>query len=199
MSFQAEQRWYFRLIPWRDALVAPLTTLLDKVGVSPLVVTLIGQLSMVFFVRTVGTFPFTALLCTLVYLLADMVDGALARRQGTASDQGKLLDLAADSTAAILFMLGLLLSGAVSLLGGVLWISGQIVSRLIRVWRHKNQIPTTWRFRAVAGLFPAFLVLITYVAWLLDQFAGSAVLPFVTLSVGIILLLDGLTKSLLTK
>ena len=87
----------------------PLAVALGKIGLSPNKVTLLGLLvsGATAYWISVGNFLGGGILL-LVAALMDMADGALARRFGTASPRGALLDSTIDRVAEAVVLLGLL-------------------------------------------------------------------------------------------
>ena len=87
----------------------PLAVALGKIGLSPNKVTLLGLLvsGATAYWISAGNFLGGGILL-LVAALMDMADGALARRFGTASPRGALLDSTIDRVAEAVVFLGLL-------------------------------------------------------------------------------------------
>lgn len=106
-----ERRGYLAARRLRDALFAPLAALLAGLGVPAAAVSLAGPAAAATLFRTLPARPGWALLGAAVALLADGVDGAVARRAGRASAGGKLLDQACDAASFALVALAIGLPG----------------------------------------------------------------------------------------
>lgn len=111
-----------RVRPALGRVVDPVAGALLRTGVSPDAVTLVGTLgvvlgSLVFFPR--GMF-FTGTAVVFVFVLTDLLDGAMARRQGRTSSFGAWLDSTCDRVADAAIFSGL-----------VLWFSGEGDDRLL--------------------------------------------------------------------
>jgi phosphatidylglycerophosphate synthase len=109
-----EQRLYLGIRRWRDQLVRPLASGLGHLRVPAWVVSALGVAAAASTVVTAPVSPRRALLGFGLALLADMVDGAVARRHGTASGRGKWIDHACDSATFLLLVAAATVSGHVA-------------------------------------------------------------------------------------
>lgn len=96
-------RGYRALRRLRDLLLTPLAALLVALGVPPWGVSALGVAAAATALWSVPERPAAALAALAATLVADAADGAVARRAGVASGEGKLLDQLADSAAFALF------------------------------------------------------------------------------------------------
>lgn len=101
-----EEPIYERFQRMRDRFFAPVCGLLTKIGVKPDHLSYFNLLLIVPFAYFLHSSPFLSLGVLLLSLLADALDGCLARHQKISSQRGALLDIAADHA----FFMGVVLS-----------------------------------------------------------------------------------------
>lgn len=103
---QIEEPFYERFQRMRDRFFAPVCVLLTKAGVKPDHLSYFNLLLLLPFAYFLHSSPFVSFGVLVASLLADALDGCLARHQQSSSQRGALLDIAADHT----FFLGVVLS-----------------------------------------------------------------------------------------
>jgi len=119
-----EVRAYASLRRLRDALLAPLARPLARLGLAPAAVSLGGVALAVSTGWSFEAAPHLALAGATGALLADALDGAVARHQGRGSARGKLLDHACDAATFVALVAAPWVAGRVpptaALAGGLL-------------------------------------------------------------------------------
>jgi phosphatidylglycerophosphate synthase len=202
----AQQKIYYYLRPLRDRLVHPLVVLSVALHLTPTSLSLLGVLAMLAFVVVVPWSLPLALALIILNLLLDATDGALARRLKIDSDKGKVIDITADATAFTLFIIGLIVGELIMPRLGLLLAILMLLSKLLRIWRHSQLLPTNWRFRPVAGFIPTFGAYVLYIAFAVAALTSRNYLPAIATALTLVLALDMLItlfllhhkKSLLT-
>lgn len=92
----------------RTRFFRPLLVLLDRMGFTPDLLSLLSLLSMTGFVYCAPTNMIAALGFVALHIVLDGIDGSLARLQGTASNAGALTDICVDQGGLIVAMLTLI-------------------------------------------------------------------------------------------
>ena len=98
---QAEDSIYSRFQKKRELFFAPLCKSLTKMGVKPDYLSYFSLMMIIPFAYFLNNYAAVSFFALLLSVLADAVDGCLARHQKISSDQGALLDMAVDH--AVLF------------------------------------------------------------------------------------------------
>lgn len=163
---QREQSWYTRSQSAKDAVLQPIVKGLAWVRLQPSSLSYAGVVLMALFALVVSYSPITALCLLLVGLSLDLFDGALARATHHALDRGKFIDIACDTTAFIIFVVGVVTAGLVPSLWGIVVVAAMIGSVTLRMVINQTYFNTEWRFKPVAGLFPALLRTLSYFFYL---------------------------------
>ena len=97
---------YIRIRRRRDEALRPLSSLLSRCGVTAPMISLLGVALAALACWSVGRAPAgIALAAFLAALLADAMDGALARQSGTDGPAGKVVDHACDTATFLLVLL----------------------------------------------------------------------------------------------
>ncbi len=109
-----EESAYFILRRGRDRLLWPLSTLLAQLRVPPSAISLLGVCLAATTCMTLSTHQGLALGGFLGSLFCDAMDGALARRLGSSSTLGKLVDQLADTFTFTLLMVAVAAAGLAS-------------------------------------------------------------------------------------
>lgn len=186
----AQQKLYYRLRPRRDRLVHPLVLFFAALRVTPNTLSLFGVLTMLAFVMVAPGSLRLALGLLIFNLLLDATDGALARHLKIDTDKGKVVDVAADATAFILFLAGLAVGKLITPRLGLLLAAVTLLSKLLRIKRHSHFLPTDWRFRPVAGFIPAFSAYVLYVAFAVAVLTSHNYLSSIAIALTLIFALD---------
>lgn len=148
-----EQRGYKTLRRGRDRLLSPLVTLLAWIGVPPALVSLGGVLFALSCCLTLSTRPRWALLGFAAALVSDAVDGALARRLGTDSALGKLLDQLADLATFSALLTAVALAGLISPAAAIFGVVATALVLALGVAYHREPLSNDARRRPRAGFF----------------------------------------------
>lgn len=116
------------------AVTEPLAALAERAGASP---NMISLLSMIFALAAGAIYYLSASEVSLLYLAAlmvllnaafDAVDGALARKMGTAEAKGDFLDHVIDRYADMAILAGIVLAGYVSEAWGIFAVMGVLLT-----------------------------------------------------------------------
>lgn len=128
----------------------PLLLLLDRLNITPNILSLLRILAGLTFFLLIKQFFYLALIVLIFGLLTDIIDGPLARYQKTASDRGKFIDIFSDGLIFCFFLLGLIRISffSQSILAYTLFI---ISSLYLLVAINKNEkLPSDWLISPVA-------------------------------------------------
>lgn len=98
---EEERSFQLSVRKWRDASLDPLLRLLAARGITPTHVTLAAIPLLLVGVSAGPDHPWVPMVFLLAYCLMDGIDGPLARRTGTASEGGALLDIAVDQLGVV--------------------------------------------------------------------------------------------------
>ncbi len=160
---------YLELRRQRDALLRWPVAALAWLSLPPAAVSLAGVALAAGTLWTFGARPLLALLAFLGALLADALDGALARRLGRGDRRGKLLDQLCDSATFMLVLAALARSDLVGD-GWCLLAAGVALGlQPLGIWHHNACHPSLAGIYPGAGFFahsPKALVYAAVLLWL---------------------------------
>lgn len=156
----------------RDILLRPLVTTMGRLGFTANLTSLTSVVMMVPVVFLARSSPWAATGCIAMSVLADQVDGSIARYLGTRSDRGKLVDMVCDSVAFTMYVIALVLSGLVAPVVAVLLAYTMVLSKIFRVVVHSYSMRSDWLFRSVAGFLPNSVVALMYLVFLVYAASG---------------------------
>lgn len=185
-----EQKNYNRLVQWRDKLFQPLLPVLSKLKVTPTMLSAggIGLMFVFMFVLLIN--PVLAVVVGGISLLLDFIDGPLARHQGTASDKGKLIDVVADNTSFIFYMIGVTAAGLLEISLAAVIVGGVVLAKILGIVKNKAYLKSDWYFRAAAGFIPSLVVGLCYVFLLPAVFMSLNYFTVLSGVVGVLLSID---------
>ena len=170
---QAAYRSFARL---RDTILAPLSSLLTHAGITSNMVSLFGVIMALLFAILIRRNHILAAICLALAILADLIDGPLARHQKTASDRGKVVDMVSDASTFTIIIIGLICANFLSSTLALTYIAAMLTSKLLRVICHAYYLTTDWLFRPVAGFLPNLLVAGTYILIMLSFLTNKDIL-----------------------
>ena len=149
----------------RDVLLSPLVIVLVFFRVPPNALSYFGVLMMVLFAFFLQSNVFLALIFAILGFLADLFDGAVARRSKEIqpSDKGKFTDMVCDNLSFSIFVIGLIYAELLPGLTGLFLVYFMVLSKVFRSIRNARYFETDWIFKAVAGFVPNFIVSVIYV------------------------------------
>ena len=139
----------------------PLLRVLDRCGVTPDAVTIASGLCGITFVPLWLTHqPVAALICLLLHVLLDGLDGPLARQQGTASPRGSFVDTFTDQVVVTLVTVAWLIRSPSSLNigfgGGYIFLYAMVVG--MAMIRNALKVPFSWLVRPRFFVFVAIAI-----------------------------------------
>lgn len=133
------QRHFSRV---RDAFFLPAVSALDRLGVHPDLISVLGVAFLICGVTFTQIYPQGLVACLGLYLLCDGIDGPLARHRGETTEFGSLLDIVCDQCGLVALSVGAALffasTGFASLL--VLFSSLYIAFIVIVVYANNKEI-----------------------------------------------------------
>jgi phosphatidylglycerophosphate synthase len=156
----------------RAAALRPLLRLLARLGVTADVVTLVSLLLGLAFCPVYFFSKPLALILLALHVLADGLDGPVARFSGTASRKGSFTDTMADQIVITATTITLIVGGELGVLPGGLYIFTYTVVIAFAMIRNALSLPFSWlirpRFFIYAWLPVSFYLLpgsLDYVIW----------------------------------
>ena len=160
---QFMRKLYEKIAQWRTSAFKPVVPLLSFFHITPNFLSYTSIVLMLLFIIYIKSLSPWLLLLILGSVLLDLIDGPLARIMGVASDKGKFIDMLCDNLAFTLFVLGLMYVGLISgMVGGAL-IYFMVLSKLLRSIYNSHHYKSDWKFKAVAGFIPNFVVALSYI------------------------------------
>jgi phosphatidylglycerophosphate synthase len=188
-----EEKIYYPLANLRTVVFRPASKLFTRLGISADMISHTGVLFMVIFVLVLPRHPVAAFWLLFARMMADIMDGPLARYQNTDSERGKFVDVLMDNLAFALFIFGTVRAG---LLGGVsgsvyLFVAELVV--VLRIIRYNFKYKSEWYFCARAGSLPYNCMYASYLLFAVYAFGGSNYLNGSAQIFSIILALRALT------
>lgn len=187
-----EQAAYYAFARLRDIALAPLSSLLTYAGITSNMVSLFGVVMALLFAILIRHNYLLATICLALAILADLLDGPLARHQATASDRGKVVDMVSDASTFSLIIVGLISANFLSSALGITYLASMLISKILRIIYHTHYLATDWLFRPVAGFLPGLLVTSTYILTVLSFLTTKALLSFPLTVFTIVLTADAL-------
>ncbi|MFQ5620343.1 MAG: CDP-alcohol phosphatidyltransferase family protein [Candidatus Nanoarchaeia archaeon] len=189
-----EEKIYKDIAGMRQVVFKPLVLFLDKVGVTPNMMSYTGVLVMILFAYMLPIDLMVAFYLALIGFLIDLVDGPLARYQKVSSDKGKFIDMVCDSLVFTIFCVGLVYAGLANGLVAVVFVYVMLMDKLLRCIRNGVYYKSKWLFKAVAGFVPNFIVGIIYALFVAYFITGWNFITWGMLWCGIILIIDSVLK-----
>lgn len=193
-----EQRAYFRIRRWRDRLVRPLAGGLGRLRVPASGISGLGVAAAASTLVTAPSSPRMALAGFALALVADMLDGAVARRHGTASSRGKWIDHACDTATFLLLVASAVLSRHASWQVGACAVGATSALLGVALAAARRRDPVLFREHPRAGFFAHLPKLFFYVAFPLALLGGpDGVQPALLATTGLaVVFLPGLALGL---
>ncbi len=142
-----ERAWMVRTQQWRAWLFAPLLRLLAACKITPDHLTILSLLAGLAFCPLYVSFPAWAMVCLVLHVVIDGLDGPLARYLGTDSRMGSFTDSMADQAVIAASTITLMHLDVVAMLPGVLYITTYTVVVLFAMARNALKAPYSWLFR----------------------------------------------------
>lgn len=185
-----EQKYYLVIRKARDFFSIPIARILDKIGMTPNIVTIVGFVFFIIFFALLVFQNKYAILFLVVGLIMDMFDGALARVQNKSSDRGKFVDVLFDAINYIIFVLALIYAQFVVGIFGLVFIFLITLSKVLRMICHARIYKTDWYFKSVVGFVPIFIITLSYIFFGINYFYQSFSMDNIFLIFSIILIFD---------
>lgn len=174
-----EEHLYVQARSWRGYMVRPLVLFFSALGMSANAMSYVGLALTLASAALMPTHLHLSFIVFCIALLADNLDGELARHQGTASDRGKFTDVVVDNVTFSIFMFGVAYAGILDpLLAGVV-VYTMLLCRTFMVVRKNVHKKSDWLIKAYAGFFPNFWVYVHYSAFIGYALGYGNILPIV--------------------
>lgn len=167
MKTKKENKIYLDFKEFRDRVLNPIAYILTKIGLTPNFLSLFGVLFMLGFVLVIIKNIYLSLIFLILSILADGVDGVLARYQKVSSDRGRFIDRVCDNTSLFLFVLGLIYFQILNPVIGFVFFYIITLSKIFRMIENSFYFKSDWLFRTMGGPLPTTLVGIVYFEFLL--------------------------------
>lgn len=187
-----EKQAYELLRSLKDPVLRPVVATLAFFHVTPTMVTLAGVICMILFAWTISinlTWALTAFICALV---ADWLDGSLARFTHSESPFGKFTDFLADYTVFAIFIFGLTRVHLVSGAWAVSFVYCATLAKVLLLVKKHFADGMTWQewlTKPVGGALPQLFVFLSYFSFVLYVFCGINSLPEIAIGATCILTL----------
>jgi phosphatidylglycerophosphate synthase len=167
-----EEKIYYSMQKRRDDAFKPLSKLFTRFGLSADMISYLGVIFMVLFVFALPSHHVLAFLLLFLRMMADILDGPLARYQKTDSDRGKFVDVLMDNLAFALFIFGTVRFGLIHGLTGSLYLFITELLIVLMIIRYNFKDTGRWFFYASAGALPYSLIYGSYVLFSWWAFGG---------------------------
>jgi len=164
----SEQKKQQRFSDVRTSFFHPLLVLLNRMRVTPDLLSLFSLLSMAGFVYYVPTNMIAALGFVALHILLDGIDGSLARFQGSASNAGALTDICVDQGGLIIAILTLIYYSMVDAFWGAWYLVMYIL--MITFLVVLNRLSSPVRFAIRSKYF-------FYIVLLIDVYSTQNMMP----------------------
>lgn len=181
----------------RDKALTPILRFLTRYKITPNMVSIAGIISMVLFgIITYLHFYYASLIFLAISVLADLLDGSLARFQHASTEAGKKFDLIADNITFTIFMIAIGLAHLLSLLVAIIIIILQII---LTVKSTNKAIASTAhtgvQLHEVQGFWIAISLVkaIMYISFVIEIFSSTTAVPIMRLA-AIFILAFGIIK-----
>ena len=181
----------------RDKALTPVIRLLTKHKVTPNMVSIAGIVSMILFgITTYLHIYYASIIFLALSVLADLLDGSLARFQNVSTESGKKFDLIADNITFTIFMIAIGLAHLLSLTVAIIIIILQII---LTVKSTNKAIASTAhtgvQLHEVQGFWIAISLVkaIMYISFVIEIFSTTTAVPIMRL-VALFVLAFGIIK-----
>src|SRR5258708_3607873 len=165
----------------RDNLLIPVSRFATRYRITPTMISIAGIVSMAIFGVTTYTHLYIASLVFLALsILADLLDGSLARYQKKETDRGRMVDIITDNIVFDIFMIALGLSQLISLSVAIIIIVLQIivtrkntrkaVASIQRTGLQVHELHGFW-------ILPNILKAIMYISFIIGIFSTTEAVP----------------------
>lgn len=108
-----EKQGFKKFAQNRTNILKPLLNILDKLKITPDMISILGLLSVFIFVYFIQKNLIWAGVFMILHIVLDGIDGSLARYKNQASQKGALMDIAVDQGGIIIAVLGFIYFGLV--------------------------------------------------------------------------------------
>ena len=184
------QEYYNLSVRVRWVLFLPLVKLLSRLKVTASMVSYTSIVFMAPAVLLAKARPGLTVACVVASIFADLLDGIVARYQGTCSDKGKLVDMVCDNVSFTLFMVALVYTGLIEPVSGLLLTYTMLLSKVLRSITHSFYLDTDWHFKAVAGFLPNLSTGLSFMMYLVYACSGHNYLSLTGYVLSAALILD---------
>jgi phosphatidylglycerophosphate synthase len=154
----------------RNVLFHPLATQLTALKITPDALTCMGIVMMLLYLAFISFSPVTAVVCLMLAVAFDSLDGVLARYQRVSSDRGKFIDVMADNFSSFLFALGLAIAQIVHPLIMIAYVYFMLLGKTFKIYLNSFDYQSDWLFRPVAGFIANFINYVSYLLFILYVF-----------------------------
>lgn len=169
----SEEKIYNQLAQLRTVVFKPFNKILTALGVTADLLSYLAVLLMVVFAIVSQHNLKLGFWLIVARMLADVLDGPLARYQKTASDRGKFVDVLMDNLGFALFIIGVVMAGVLAGLPAITYLFATELVVVLMIIRFNLKHRSNWLFYASAGSFPYNFVYASYLLYGLYAFGGS--------------------------
>jgi len=153
-----EKKKQNRLCAARNRFFHPLLVTLDKLGVTPDIISFLSLLCMVGFVYFVPTNMLVALIFIIPHIVLDGIDGCLARYQGSASNAGALTDIFVDQIGLVVAILALIYYGMIDPFWSAWYMAMYMIMIMFLVLLNRLGSPIRFAFRSKYFFYLVLLI-----------------------------------------
>lgn len=168
-----EERIYYPLAKLRTKAFKPFNRLFTAIGLSADMISYLGPLLMVAFIFVLPDHPVTAFWLLFARMMADVMDGPLARYQKTDSDRGKFVDVLMDNLSFGLFVIAVIRAGLLHGTTGSTYLFVTELLVVLMIIRYNFKHKSEWHFYASAGSLPYIFVYASYLLFAITAFGGK--------------------------
>jgi phosphatidylglycerophosphate synthase len=154
----------------RDVMFHRLVIHLTHMKITPDHLTVMGVVMMIFYLFLIPYSTMAAMVCLIMAVTLDSLDGVLARHQKKSSDRGKFFDVMADNFSSFLFSLGLALCHLVNPLIMIAYVYFKLLGKVFKIYMNSFHYQSDWLFRAVAGFSTNFINYLGYMLFIFSFF-----------------------------
>ncbi|MBI2588930.1 CDP-alcohol phosphatidyltransferase family protein [Candidatus Saccharibacteria bacterium] len=169
----SEEKIYNQLAQLRTMAFRPLNKILTSLGMTADSLSYLAVFLMVLFVFVSQHNLRLGFWLIVARMLADVLDGPLARYQKTASDRGKFVDVLMDNLGFALFIIGVVKAGIINSLPAITYLFATELVVVLMIIRFNLKRRSNWLFYASAGSFPYNFVYGSYLLYGLYAFGGG--------------------------
>lgn len=168
-----EQKIYYPLANMRTSVFKPFNRLFTTLGINADMISYLGVVFMIAFIFVLPHHKIAAFWLLFARMMADIMDGPLARYQKKDSDRGKFVDVLMDNLAFAMFIIGVVGAGLMHGTTGSAYLFVTVLLVILMIIRYNLRHKSGWFFYASAGSLPYNFVYLSYLLFAIYAFGGN--------------------------